>query len=83
MHLPPVSVITSWPAPNYVNPQTHGPGLFIVSIVLLVVVLIVMGARFYTRSCITRTVGPDDILIGAALVIFRTLEDSLGLLTHR
>ena len=68
MLLPPPAVMATWPAPNYVNPQNHGAGLLIVDIVLMAVVLVVVGIRYYTRLRITKTFGPDDFLIGVALV---------------
>ena len=77
MLLPPAAVMATWPAPNYVNPQNHGPGLFIVDITLMVVVLIVVGIRYYTRLRVTKTFGPDDFLIGVALVDTLLLYQSL------
>ena len=68
MLLPPAFVMASWPAPNYVSPQNHGPGLLVVNVVLLVVVLVVIGIRYYTRIRVTKTFGLDDFLIGVALV---------------
>ncbi len=68
MHNPPWSVIASWPRPNYIDPVTRGPGLVIVNVVLLVLMLLVVGLRFYTRMRITKSFGADDIFIGLALV---------------
>ncbi|MCJ1241535.1 hypothetical protein MMC14_009540, partial [Varicellaria rhodocarpa] len=59
--------MASWPTPNYVNPETRGPAVFVVNIMLMIVVLVVVGIRFYTRLRVTRTFGPDDVLIAAAL----------------
>ena len=70
MLIPPLEVIASWPQPNYVDPKTHGPGLLVLDAILLLVVLFVVGLRYYTRLCITRSFGADDILIGLALVYF-------------
>ena len=83
MHLPPVSVIAKWPTPNYVNPENHGPGLLIADIILMVVVLVVIGVRFYTRLRVTKKLGPDDLLIGLALVHTLLFPPTLAQFTDR
>ena len=74
--------MASWPTPNFINPETHGPGVFVVNIMLMIVVLIVVGIRFYIRLRITRTFGADDVLIGAALVILPPDKIHSSLLTY-
>lgn len=63
-----LQVIASWPTPNYVNPVTRGPGVIIWNIVFLILAMVVVVLRLYTRSRITRTFGWDDALIGLAVV---------------
>ena len=64
----PPEVIASWPKPNTVNPETHGPGLMIVSSVLSAVAIAVVATRLYARFVITRAPGIDDALIVLAVV---------------
>jgi len=53
---------------NYVAPN-KGNALFITNIVLMVVTVFVVMARFYTRSFIAGGMGGDDYAIGAATLI--------------
>jgi hypothetical protein len=59
---PPLSVIMTW-SPNYINPETRGWGLSILSIVLIVIVYVVVGMRTYARFFMSRNAGIDDMLI--------------------
>jgi hypothetical protein len=68
MQLPPLSVLASWPTPNYIDPVTRGPGLLIVNIVFSALAFIVVALRLYTRVWITRSLGMDDVFVFAALV---------------
>lgn len=65
---PPIDVIRSWPEPNYVNPETHGPGLMVVACMLPAIAIGVVGTRLYARFKITRAPGIDDALVVCALV---------------
>ena len=65
---PPLSVIESWPEPNYVNPILRGNALSTLSIAFIVVSLIVVAARLWARFFILRKPGWDDTLICFALV---------------
>lgn len=67
MQLPPVSVMATWPTPNYTDPVTRGHGAMIVSIVCMAVALLVTILRLYVRLRITCSFGLDDIFIIAAL----------------
>ncbi|KAL8689065.1 MAG: hypothetical protein Q9218_005173 [Villophora microphyllina] len=67
MH-PTLEVIKSWPKPNYVNPVTRGPALTVVNIIFIILVVLVVGLRYYTRIRITRSFGLDDWVIGASLI---------------
>jgi hypothetical protein len=64
----PLSVILSWPKPNYVDPVRRGPALVIVNSLLLPLALIVVGLRLYTRLAICRSAGLDDLFIALAVV---------------
>jgi hypothetical protein len=64
----PVSVLVSFPAPNYKDPVTRGPTLVILNGILIVVVVAVVALRMWTRIVIKRWVGSDDIFIVIAMV---------------
>ena len=67
----PIEVLLSFPAPNYVNPETQGTSLIIVNAVLAALVLLAVILRLYTRIYIKRWVGSDDYAI-----IFATVCDT-------
>jgi hypothetical protein len=64
----PLSVLLSWPKPNYVDPIRRGPALVIVNSVLLPIAIVVVGLRLYTRLFIIRSAGLDDLFIALAVV---------------
>lgn len=64
----PVSVMQSWPTPNYDDPVTRSQAALIVSIILGTVMLVVVAARLWARVFIQRSFGADDWIIVAALV---------------
>jgi hypothetical protein len=68
MRTPPPEVIESWPAPNYVDPETRGQSLLVVNITLLGLCLIALAARLWSRLVILRSPGLDDLLITVAIV---------------
>ena len=68
MKLPPLSVIASWPTPNYINPVTRGNAALVVNIVMISLSFIVTCLRLYTRLRITRSAGLDDVFIAIAMV---------------
>ena len=63
----PPEVIASWPAPNYVDPETRGPGLVVASILLASLVIVPVAPRLYSRFLLTKAAGPDHALIVLAL----------------
>jgi hypothetical protein len=67
-----LQTIESWPPFNYVDPVERGPWVIVVNIILYTVVLGVVGLRSYTRICISRSFGLDDIMILVAMVHFST-----------
>ncbi|KAI1074496.1 integral membrane protein [Whalleya microplaca] len=68
MQLPPFSVRTSWPFPNYVDPETRGPAANIVGSLLAATVTIILAIRLYARKWLTRGFGLDDVFILLAYV---------------
>jgi hypothetical protein len=68
MLIPPASILATWPAPNYVDPETRGDTGRILGVVLASLVTIVLAVRFYTRRFISKSIGLDDVLIGVAYV---------------
>ena len=68
MQLPPPAVLKAFPEPNYVNPDTRGSGVLIVSIVMVCLAFVVTCLRLYTRLMITTSPGLDDILVIFAMV---------------
>lgn len=74
MQTPPLSVIASWPPPNYVNPETRGPAVIIVLAIFLAIVTLLIAIRIYTRIFVSRGFGLDDVLIILAYVRTETTE---------
>lgn len=70
MRLPPPEVIASWPPANYENPETRGPALLIIQLIMLPIALIVLLLRFYVRISIMGKVESDDWFMVAAAVCF-------------
>jgi len=64
----PISVILTFPIPNYVDPVTRGPALTIVNGIFIGIVLAALGLRLYTRLFIKRWFGIDDLFIVIATV---------------
>ncbi|RMZ87538.1 hypothetical protein DV736_g5229, partial [Chaetothyriales sp. CBS 134916] len=69
---PPPSVVASWPKPNYTNPETQGPGLVVVGIILIIMGISIVTTRLFARIFITRALGIDDILIVLAAICATT-----------
>ena len=66
--IPPESVLSTWPQPNFTDPQDHGPGLQIIAVVLFALVVIVVSLRIYVRAVLLRTFGIDDWFMAICLV---------------
>ncbi|GME64377.1 hypothetical protein GTA08_BOTSDO12914 [Neofusicoccum parvum] len=64
----PLSVLFTWPAPNYVNPDTRGPALLVVNAVFITLCTITLFLRLYTRIFIKRWFGSDDVFIILAYI---------------
>ncbi|KXX82213.1 hypothetical protein MMYC01_201707 [Madurella mycetomatis] len=68
MRLPPPEVMATWPAPNYIDPETRGPALLIVQFITLPIALLCLALRLYVKLSITRKSGWDDWLMVAAAI---------------
>lgn len=68
---PPISVILTWPAPNYVNPEEHDRWLIPLVFVIQSLTILFVAGRLYTRVVLTRNVGYDDYTAIVALVSFQ------------
>ncbi len=68
MRLPPLSVLISWPTPDYVHPVTHGPALLIVNVIFITLVTVAVVGRLYSRLVVKQWFGVDDSLILLAYV---------------
>ncbi|KAN0104447.1 hypothetical protein V8E51_010192 [Hyaloscypha variabilis] len=68
MQPPPLSVIESWPAPNYINPETRGNANVILNIVLYSLLLFFISLRIFTRTYLRSSFGADDVFILLALI---------------
>lgn len=82
MQLPPLSIILSWPAPNYTNPQTRGDALLIVMIIFSILVFLAVTGRLYTRIFVKKWFGWDDAMIVLAF-IFAISLNAVVLLANR
>lgn len=69
----PAEVMASWPEPNYVDPVTRGPLLFIVNSLFLFLATIAVSIRLYTRIGIRKWFGVDDWFIVFAYVSGATI----------
>lgn len=58
----------TFPAPNYVNPETRVPELLGVQIGLTTFSFLIVLARLFTRARIVRFWGADDVAISVAIV---------------
>jgi len=68
MQLPPLSVIATWPQPNYVNPsEVRGPTILILTLIFIPLLVILVTLRIYTRLRLSNNFGADDIAIIAAV----------------
>ena len=79
---PPLSVIATWPKPNYIDPETKGKELFVISLILCILAVVFVTARLVVRGRIQRQLGLDDYLLAIGLVcapacFFTLLWDTL------
>jgi len=77
MRIPPKEIKATWPAPNFVDPETRGPDLIIVELTVLPLAALVLALRLYVRIGMLHKSGWDDWLMVAAAVSFIPLLDIL------
>jgi hypothetical protein len=63
MKLKDPSILFTWPAPNYVDPVTRGPVLYIVNGIFFGLATIAIWTRFYARVFVRKWFGLDDAFI--------------------
>jgi hypothetical protein len=63
-----LDVLSLWPPANFVDPETRGSELYVVTAVFLTIATLSLGARLYSRIWIRRYFGPDDGLLIFAYV---------------
>ncbi|KAI1757395.1 hypothetical protein F4782DRAFT_478361 [Xylaria castorea] len=68
MKIPQVGVITSWPKPNYIDPESRALAGEIIGSILLGLVTVILAIRLYSRKKLTNGFGLDDLLICFAYV---------------
>ena len=61
--LPPLSVILTWPKPNYVDPVRRGPEIYIINAIMMTLATFAVVTRMYTRLFVRRWFGLDDAFI--------------------
>jgi hypothetical protein len=75
---PPEALLLEWAAKaNYVNPVTRGNGIPVMEVILLVLCVLIVALRVYTRAFLTKSFGVDD-----ALVIFNLVRPQPVVLQH-
>ncbi|KAK7949334.1 uncharacterized protein PG986_010220 [Apiospora aurea] len=76
MRFPPLSVIATWPHPNYIDPPTRGPELFITEVTTLSVALVCLALRLYVRVYQLRKAWWDDwVMVAAGVCCAATTVD--------
>ena len=68
MLFPPAAALHSSPTPNYTDPVTRGPALFITNIVFLALAAVAVFLRLYTRAYVRKWWAWDDAFVFAAFV---------------
>jgi hypothetical protein len=71
---PPLSVLLTFPTPNYINPETHSFALPAINIALWFIATVIVLGRLYIRLRVQKNAGADDLLIGLALVLIPMLN---------
>ncbi|KAK5705189.1 hypothetical protein LTR97_002306 [Elasticomyces elasticus] len=67
MRIPPLSVLLTWPTPNYVDPVTRGNASLVVNVIFTTLVILAVALRFYCRfSAGALRFGWDDAMIALA-----------------
>jgi hypothetical protein len=66
--LPTPADILTWPAANYINPETRRPLTLGIEIPLTILTVLFTAGRFYSRTVIVKALGWDDWFMLAATV---------------
>ena len=71
----PSSFLASWPAPNYIDPETNPatPALYVITAIFLVLSSGALCCRMYSRIVIRNWFGWDDLFVIVAFVRRRAL----------
>ena len=64
--MPTPAEMATWPAPNYIDPETRRALVLGIEIPLMVLVIAFLGCRLYSRTVIVRAIGKDDWVMLAA-----------------
>ena len=67
-------LVATWPAPNYVDPETRGIGLYVVNGLFFSLATLAVFARLHTRIFVRRWFGPDDAFILLGFVRYTELN---------
>ncbi len=65
---PPLSIIESWPTPNFIDPITRGSSLVVLCTVLGTCSIFFVSARLWARSVIQHNNRVDDYFMIAAIL---------------
>lgn len=65
---PTVDAIRAWPKPNYIDPQTKGKQLLVVTIISTILAIAAVLARVWVRLRYQRQFGADDAMLVLCIV---------------
>ncbi len=69
MQLPSIEVFLKWPKANYVNPsEVRGPAIIVLTMIFVPLLCVIVALRIYSRCCVSKNFGKDDVAIVAAVV---------------
>lgn len=72
-----MSVLLSWPQPDYVHPESHGQALLVVNLIFITLVTLAVAGRLYARIVIKQWFGADDSMIVLAFVSQPPLDSTM------
>ncbi|KFY21591.1 hypothetical protein V493_07275 [Pseudogymnoascus sp. VKM F-4281 (FW-2241)] len=65
---PTKDVILAWPKPNYIDPETKGNELLVVTIITTILTVAAVLARVWVRIRYQRHIGADDVMLVLCMV---------------
>lgn len=65
---PPKDVILEWPKPNYIDPETKGNELLVVTIISTILSVATIITRIWVRVGYQRQFGADDMMLVLCIV---------------